>query len=101
MTDTKQSTDVLPLRKKNTEVTVRLVEIFGNWRVYQWKDGECVNWSVAVGRRFTTRVDALNFLQENGYVIVAESQSRLSTLHAAEADARAFIDHAADTGEEP
>lgn len=31
----------------------------------------------------------------------AERQSRLSARHAAEADALTFIDHAADTGEEP
>ncbi len=82
MTETKRSTDALTLRKKNTEVVVQLVETFGNWRVYQWKDGQCVNWSVTVGRRFTNRSNALKFLQENGYVIVAESQSRLAARHA-------------------
>ncbi len=64
-----ESLDILTLRKKNREVVIQLVEAFGQWRAYQFKDQQCVNWIVTVGRRFNSRSDALQFIKEQGYVI--------------------------------
>jgi hypothetical protein len=67
--------DILTVRNKNVEVAIRLVEFPpGNWRVYKWNRRQCQNWSVTVGRKFTSRFDALRFIQEKGYVI-AETRS--------------------------
>ena len=74
--------DILTVRKENLEVVIRLVETFhGRWRVYQWKNQQCVNWSVTVGRWFASRFDAVKFIQEKGYVIAeTQSDSLLQTL---------------------
>jgi hypothetical protein len=57
--------DILTVRNKNVEVAIRLVEFPpGNWRVYKWNRRQCQNWSVTVGRRFTSRFDALSFIQK-------------------------------------
>jgi hypothetical protein len=67
--------DLLTLRKNTTEVVVWLGETTPNrWRVYQWNDGQYMNWRVTEGRWFPSRFDALRFLRENGYVIAEEAR---------------------------